>query len=270
MLGKFNDYRSHADNVRLGILTAFSAGMVNVISVIVFFAFTSNVTGHYAILAQEISLGNWYQAGVVIIWIAAFFFGNFISNLFVINAKSKTSRLLSHAIPLLLEIVCLLSVGVYLNHFFTDTLRETEFLVGMTLFAMGLQNGLTASISNFLVKTTHLTGLTTELGILMAMFTQKKFRKDFKLVQRAQLLIAIISAYMVGGVIAGFIFYKVQYTAFYIVCSTLAMIIIYDLSRAKIGRLKVKLPEVINPTLNKGHDLKANTINSIDKREINA
>ncbi len=41
------------------------------------------------------------------------------------------------------------------------------------LLAMGLQNGLTASISNFSVKTTHLTGLTTDVGILTAMFTKK-------------------------------------------------------------------------------------------------
>jgi hypothetical protein len=44
------------------------------------------------------------------------------------------------------------------------TLEETEALVALMLFATGLQNGLTASISNFSVKTTHLTGTTTDLG----------------------------------------------------------------------------------------------------------
>ena len=37
--------------MKLGAMTAFSAGMVNVASLILFFSFTSNVTCHYAILA---------------------------------------------------------------------------------------------------------------------------------------------------------------------------------------------------------------------------
>jgi hypothetical protein len=44
--------------VQLGALTAFSAGKVNVISVFIFFAFTTNLAGHYAILVQEISSVN--------------------------------------------------------------------------------------------------------------------------------------------------------------------------------------------------------------------
>lgn len=65
MLRKFSNSRTLSDNIKLGSLTAFSAGMVNVVSVMLFFAFTSNVTGHYAVLAEEIAKGNWYQAGVV-------------------------------------------------------------------------------------------------------------------------------------------------------------------------------------------------------------
>src|SRR5690606_4892332 len=162
--------------------------MVNVISVILFFSFTSNVTGHFAILAQSISEGNWYQAAVVFLWISAFFGGNFTSNLFVINGVSKKSQLLTHSIPLALEIGCLLTVGVYTQYFFSDSLQETEVLVGIMLFAMGLQNGLTASISNSAVKTTHLTGRTTDLGILMAMFTKKEYRRRKDLVNKAHLL----------------------------------------------------------------------------------
>ncbi|WP_418511786.1 DUF1275 family protein [Corallibacter sp.] len=66
-----------------------------------------------------------------------------------------------------------MSVGFYGHLFYKETLSETEIMVALMLLAMGLQNGLTASISNFSVKTTHLTGLTTDVGILTAMFTKK-------------------------------------------------------------------------------------------------
>src|SRR5690606_32180781 len=107
---------------------------------------------------------------------------------------------------LILEISCLMIVGIYMQNFYTSSLQETEVLVSLMLFSMGLQNGLTASISNSAVKTTHLTGLTTDLGILFSMFTKKKYRQDKKLIQKAHLLITIMVSYMAGGISSGIMF----------------------------------------------------------------
>ena len=235
MLRKFNNSRTLEDNKKLGALTAFSAGMVNVASVIIFFAFTSNVTGHFAILAEEIAKRNWYQAAVVFAWIFCFFIGNFVSNLVVIHS-SKKRRHLSHSIPLLIEIGCLLFVGFYGQFFYKETLTETELMVAVLLFAMGIQNGLTASISNFAVKTTHLTGLTTDLGILLAMFTKKSFRQNEQLAGRAQLLVTIAGAYLLGGVFAGILYLNIQFMVFIVACLVIVIIILYDYSKIKVTR----------------------------------
>lgn len=228
MLRRYSNFRTFSDNIKLGALTALSAGMVNVVSVISFFAFTSNVTGHYAILAQEFAKGNWYQAAVVFIWIALFFLGNFTSNFVIIHSDTKLERYIAHAIPIFIEILCLFFVGLYLILFYKDTLQETEFLIGTMLYAMGIQNGLTATISNFAVKTTHLTGLTTDLGILLAMFTQKKYRENNELVERAQLLLIIMVSYVIGGIIAGLIYYKIGYFTYFLICGILLLVIGYD------------------------------------------
>ncbi|MEQ6120358.1 YoaK family protein [Reichenbachiella sp. MALMAid0571] len=227
MLKNKHDKRSISDNIKLGSLTAFSAGMVNVTSVVIFFSFTSNVTGHYAILAHELSKGNWYQAAIVLAWIFLFFFGNFISNILIINMQGSR-KYLGHALPLILEIICLLMVGTYLEYQYAETLQETEALVALMLFAMGLQNGLTASISNSAVKTTHLTGLTTDLGILFSLFTKKIHREDKELTNKAQLLLAILFSYLIGGIFAGLVFLEIQNTVFYIVSAVLGIILIYD------------------------------------------
>jgi uncharacterized membrane protein YoaK (UPF0700 family) len=232
MLRKFSNSRTLEDNIKLGSLTAFSSGMVNVASVIIFFAFTSNVTGHYAILAEEIAKGHWHQAAIVFGWIFLFFFGNFVSNFIVINVKNNAY--LAHALPLTLEIVCLLTVGVYGQYFYEESLRETEFLVGIMLFAMGLQNGLTASISNFGVKTTHLTGLTTDLGVLASMFTKKEFRSNPKLMNKGKLLIYIASSYLLGGIVSGFIYLHIEFRVFFVVSIFIVFIIIYDYSKLKM------------------------------------
>lgn len=236
MLRKYSNHRTQEDNLKLGSLTAFSAGMVNVASVTVFFAFTSNITGYYAVFAQELSKGNWYQGAVVLLWILLFFIGNFLSNFVIIQGRGRWSQYISHAIPVMLEFLSILFVGLYLDFFYTNSLQETEFLVGALLFAMGLQNGLTASISNSVVKTTHLTGLTTDLAILVSMFSKRENRQNAALVDKFHLLLTIMIAYVLGGIAGGIGYLYLANGTFYLTCAILLIIALYDyykLSRVK-------------------------------------
>lgn len=232
MLKRKGNSRSIKDNLKLGSLTAIAAGMVNVTSVILFFSFTSNVTGHYAILAQEISRGNWYQALVVFSWIALFFLGNFTSNLFLVTGTFRT-RYLTHATPVLLEICCLLFVAIYMESKYQGYLNETELLIALMLFAMGLQNGLVAAISNSAVKTTHLTGLTTDLGLLFSSFVKVENRKNPDLVNKAKLLMTIMISYMTGGIATGVIFLYLQSKVLFIACIVLIIVVVYDLNNLR-------------------------------------
>jgi len=235
MLRKFSNSRSLQDNIQLGTLTAFSAGMVNIGSLLLFFSFSSNITGHYAILASEIVSGNLYQIAVVFAWVFLFFFGSFTSNFIVIHFNKK-NQYLSHAIPLILEIICLLAVGIYGQFFYAETLTESEALLAIMLYAMGLQNGLTASISNFSVKTTHLTGTTTDLGILFSMFTKAEYRNNKDLIGKAKLLLYIATFYLLGAVIAGFTYISLGFKMFYVVCTLLVVIIFYDMYKIRLRR----------------------------------
>jgi uncharacterized membrane protein YoaK (UPF0700 family) len=225
----------------LAMPTAFVAGMVNIASLLIFFAFSSNVTGHYAILAAELVKGNWYQVAVVFGWIFLFFFGSFTSNFIVINFNKKQPYF-AHALPLLLEMGCLLAVGIYGSNFYGESLSETEVLVALLLFAMGLQNGLTASISNFAVKTTHMTGATTDIGILASLFTRKEYRKNKELRAKAQLIITVMSFYILGGISAGFAWFYIGFALFYVIAGILLYVVAYDFNKirlqALLGQLK--------------------------------
>ena len=227
MLRKYSKTRTLSDNIKLGVITAFSGGMVNVAAFMIFLSFSSNVTGYYAIFATELVRGNFYQVLVVIGWIMLFLLGGFVSNLIVIHFN-KNNKHLAHATPIVLEIICLLVIGIYGQFFYKETLAETEVLLSLMLFAMGLQNGLTASISNFAVKTTHLTGATTDLGILLSMLTKKELRENQETKDRARLILSIIVSYMTGAIIAGLIYKSVQFSLFYIVSLFLVVIIVYD------------------------------------------
>ncbi|GAA0874268.1 YoaK family protein [Wandonia haliotis] len=230
MLRKYSNSRSLGDNIKLGAMTAFSAGMVNVASLILFFSFTSNVTGHYAILAEEIAKGNWFQVLVVFSWIFCFFAGSFFSNYMIIHGERRSSYI-THSIPLILEMICILTVGFYGHFIYSETLMETEIMVAVLLLAMGLQNGLTASISNFSVKTTHLTGLTTDLAAHLSMLTKKKYRQNKQVRDKVKLLSFIAAAYLTGGVIAGSITYWFEFTVFFVIAITIVVVLIYDISK---------------------------------------
>ena len=239
MLRNYSNSRTLGDNIRLGTLTAFTAGTINIASLLIFLSFTSNVTGHYAIFAAEISQGNWAQVAVVAGWIFLFFFGGFVANLSVINFNKK-SKYFAHALPIVLEILCLLVVGIYGQFYYEKTLGETEALVALMLFATGLQNGLTASISNFSVKTTHLTGTTTDLGILASMFTQKKFRKNPELIARAKLLTSIMAAYVLGAIFSGLTYYSLEFRVFYVISVCLLVVIGYDFYKINIRHFQTE------------------------------
>lgn len=236
MLRKYSNSRTISDNIKLGSLTAFSSGMVNIASLLIFFSFSSNITGHYAILAAEIVKGNTYQIIIVLGWILMFFMGSFVSNQMVINFNKK-STYLAHSLPILLEIICLLIVGYYGQFFYRETLFETEILLMIMLFAMGLQNGLTASISNFTVKTTHLTGLTTDLAILASMFTKKEFRNNSELVDKSKLLISIMVSYVAGAIASGYTYQLLEFKVFYVVCLFLLVVLVYDFYKIKVGQI---------------------------------
>lgn len=219
--------------------------MVNVASFMIFFSFSSNVTGYYAIFASELIKGNYYQVVIIAGWIFLFFLGNFVSNFIVIHFTR--SKYLAHALPLLLEMLCLLAVGIYGQFFYQETLQETEILLSLMLFAMGLQNGLTASISNFAVKTTHLTGITTDLGVLFSMFTKSEFRRNVVIVGRAKLAISIVVSYMAGAIAAGFTYQHYRFKLFYVVCFFLLVVLLYDLSKTYVLKYLAGLKRKYSP-----------------------
>lgn len=235
MLRKFNINRTASDNLQLGIITAFVSGMVNIASLLLFFAFSSNVTGHFAILAAEIVQGDWYQVSVVFSWIFLFMLGSFTAN-FIVIRLNKVSTYLAHALPLVIEIICLLGVGIYGDLFYTETLAETELLMSMMLFSMGLQNGLTASISNFSIKTTHLTGITTDIGILFSMLLHPDYKHSKDIKVRCKLLLSIMAAYIVGGILSGLCYYQLSFKLFYVVAFLLSGVIGFDLYRVRISK----------------------------------
>ena len=226
MISQYRENREYKNNLHLAATTAAAAAMVNVAGVMVFFAYTSNITGHVATLAEELVKGHWYQAGVVFIWLLMFFGGSFLSQ-FLITFFEKRGPYFSHAMPIIVESFALLCVGIYGHLFYSESLKETELLIASLIFCMGLQNGMVATISNNQVKTTHLTGLITDLGREVACVFFKQYRGP-ALTEKIMLHLTIFGCYLGGGILGGYFFLSYDFQVFYMVVAILAFVLYSD------------------------------------------
>ncbi|MDB5271686.1 MAG: hypothetical protein JWO58_53 [Chitinophagaceae bacterium] len=234
MLYTQNVNRKLNNNLLLGASTAAAAAMVNVAGVMVFFAYTSNITGHVATLAQEVVKGHWYQTGIVFIWLMMFFGGSFVAQL-LITGFQKKGAFISHAAPIILETLSLLFIGIYGHLYYHESLKETEILVASLLFCMGLQNGMVAILSGNQVKTTHLTGLITDLGREVGASFFLKYRTP-QLKEKLKLHVTILAFYFIGGVLGGYLFLSYDFQVFYVVVALLTAVLYFHLKSLLIDK----------------------------------
>jgi uncharacterized membrane protein YoaK (UPF0700 family) len=226
--------RTFSHNLRLASTLSFIAGTVNIAGVLSVATLTTNVTGHFAYFAEQIALKNYSKAITIIIYIMFFLLGAFTSNLLVELAMLKKPRI-AHAFPMALEIVILVFVGFSTN-------IDPNYVAYLLLFAMGLQNALVTHISQAVVRTTHLTGLFTDLGIeLSQLIFYKKVAEIKRLSSSIVLRLSIIFFFFLGCVLGGLMYstYHLRilvFAAFVLVIALLFdnVIVYYHLTKRRI------------------------------------
>lgn len=231
--------RTFAHNLRLATLLSFVAGLVNITGVFALKTLTTNVTGHFAFFAEEITKHNFIAALGFFFFTIFFLIGAFTSS-FLAELVSKKNPELSHVIPITLEIVVLIGVGVFGAQSGILTL-EGKLTAFLMLFAMGIQNSLVTNISNSIVRTTHLTGLFTDLGIeLSQLFFYKKPEEVKKLKTSIYLRLSIITFFFIGCFSGGFIYHFLEIKTLFVAAFFLLIAQWYDYLRLKFHKIKRK------------------------------
>lgn len=233
MLRHLGTKRTYRHNVKIASLLSTVAGFVNAAGFLGFTVLTTNVTGHAALFAERIASHDWKTARIVALWMALFLCGAFVSS-FIVSRMGKNQRF-SYVIPIVIEVLILLAVALA-GLYYDGSLVGKEFFAGSLLFAMGLQNALVSIVSGSVVRTTHLTGTFTDLGIELAQFCSrtKEDRKAIGL--RIKLRLAIITCFMGGALSGAYVFRYVNFYAFFLPMFILIYTLIYDMSRIIISR----------------------------------
>jgi uncharacterized membrane protein YoaK (UPF0700 family) len=223
--------RTLKHNLRLASLLSFVAGIVNIAGFLAVQRLTTNVTGHFAFFVDEIFKLNFWQGFIYFLYIFFFFLGSFISNV-IVEIISKRNDNLIYLIPIIIECVILFLVAVFGQLLIS---QNPNLLAFSLLFAMGLQNSLVTTISNATVRTTHLTGLFTDLGIELSQlfFYKQKDQKD-KLYSSIKLRLTIISFFFLGGILGGILYSTIQLYILAIAATILLIGIVYDELKLKL------------------------------------
>lgn len=150
---------------RLAVSLAWVGGFVDAIGFIELAVYTSNMTGNTATLGQRLAEGAWQNAAYIYFLLFAFLAGAMLSGLLIETARRARLRGVYTA-ALGVEAFLLVAVVTY-----SATGGSNLFLRGfLPCLAMGLQNATVTRISGSVVRTTHVTGIITDLGLETVQF----------------------------------------------------------------------------------------------------
>lgn len=246
MLRHLGAKRTPQHNLKLATLLGLTAGFVNAEGFLGFSVLTTNVTGHAALLAERIALADWHTAHVVALWMFLFLAGAFISSLILLFTGHNQRY--SYSIAIFIEIIILLFSALY-GQRYDGSLVYKEIFAGSLLFAMGLQNSLVSMVSGSVVRTTHLTGTFTDLGIELAQLFDKNKNDHPALVAKIKLRFFIIFFFMTGAVLGAYLFHHVGFKAFFAPISILIYALLYDIFRIKARRFYHKATNALKKTV---------------------
>lgn len=202
-------------------LMSFNGGCINAGGFIATGRFVSHVTGFATIFGVDI-MSNQIKAALSILSVPIFFMlGAFIAGLLIDRQVYQNKRPHFDWVMGLCAICLFLAAAGDILNFgsFGDTaflLKRSYVLLGLLCLASGLQNAAITSSSGSSVRTTHLTGLTTDLGLGLARtitfdLSAEKHKKE----SRANKLRAgSILSYVLGSAIGAFFFLKFHYLGF--------------------------------------------------------
>ena len=231
--------RTLKHNLQIAIVLSFVAGIVNVTGFLSIEQLTTNVTGHFALFIYDVANFKFWKGTIYFLYIFSFLFGSFLSS-FLIEKFRANKRLNVFVLPTIIECLILVSIAILSN------IMEIEYkdaIACMLLFAMGLQNSYVTKISNAVVRTTHLTGLFTDLGIeISQLFFPKLHPNRKKLKSTIQLRISIILFFFGGGLVGGFLYSRANLKLNTLIIAAIILIIslFYDDIRYRLIKIKRK------------------------------
>lgn len=208
-----------ADNNRwLGLALAFTAGAINAGGYLAVRQYTSHMTGIVSSMADNLALGDTEMVLNGIGGLLSFVAGAACSAVMVNYARRRQLNS-EYAFPLLLESALLLCFGLLGSQLSAIEGLFVPLTVMLLCFIMGLQNAVISKLSHAEIRTTHMTGVITDIGIELGKLAymsrtnpagQPAVRANR---ERLKVLLSLLGCFFVGGVAGALGFKHVGYAS---------------------------------------------------------
>ncbi len=154
---------------------AFQAGFINSYGFLACGRYVSHVTGFGTQVGIAMGEGQWAFAIEMLGTPLSFILGSFASSLLTAvrkdSGKSPRYDLISFTLPVILFLISIIGRAGGFGPYGEDLLHLHDFALLFSLsFACGIQNGCFATLTKGQVRTTHLTGISTDLGTDLARY----------------------------------------------------------------------------------------------------
>ena len=177
--------------IQLGaFFLAVNAGMINVLGLVtVLHQSVSHMTGNVSVLAM--SLVHWQPESILYLLLVTvcYVIGSFYSGVILGNSHFRLGR--RYGIPL-----SLVAFFIFLCWFFLPYFPRYALL--WACVAMGVQNAMVSHYKGTIIRTTHLSGVLTDLGLALG------YRVRGLVVERRRVVLhlLILSGFLIGGLCA--------------------------------------------------------------------
>ncbi|MDL2357371.1 MAG: YoaK family protein [Pseudomonadota bacterium] len=198
--------RTRRADLHIGVILTLVAGALNAGGFLAIGQYTSHMTGMVSALADQLVLRNFEFAGIAAMsWLA--FVSGAATTAVIVNYLRRANVSNVYAVPLLIEATLILVFGAFGGTLKKHEFVDVSFAVIVLCFTMGLQNALITKISRAEIRTTHLTGLTTDMGIeLGKLLYWNRHRADDGRVavtanrRKLRVHATLIGSFLVGGI----------------------------------------------------------------------
>lgn len=207
---------------RRWMILAFMSGMINAGGFLACGRFVTHVTGFAAFIGIDVANGEYALAIGMLVVPVFFLLGSFVSG-GLVDVRIRDGKEPRYDLVMLMITSALIisTVGGNLGLFGTfrdeNAVQADIGLIILLCFASGLQNALISTSSGAVIRTTHLTGLTTDLGIGLAkaIGAQGAEERPAELVNN-KIRVGLIVSFVTGSAVGTWAFLRLEYWAFLI------------------------------------------------------
>jgi len=204
--------RTDISNRRLGRSLAFVAGAVNAGGFFAVGQYTSHMTGVVSSVADNAALGEVHLVLAGVESLLSFLLGAATSAILINWGRRRGAHSL-YALPLIVEAALLLCFGLMGARL--DASGQVSAIVALLCFVMGLQNAIVTKVSRSEIRTTHVTGLVTDIGIELGklFYWNDNAMGERVLADRGKLrlLSSLLAMFLLGGLAGAFGFKYLGY-----------------------------------------------------------